>query len=141
MYQFETLIYYLSGVLSLFFSSTNTQGNSITTKRRCLITIYIALITFLSVVYIGQLATPLAIIGICILLTFRLEQKLSNLICFFLGYLLQVSLDYVYTTMMYLLLHLTIKELQQNYFFYFPSVIYPFYFFLLNSSGGFYTRN
>lgn len=62
------------------------------------------------------MTTPFAIVGVCILLTLNAENRFLNLICFFLGYLLQVSLDYAYTTCFYLLFHMNIGELRQNHF-------------------------
>lgn len=114
---FNFFIYCLSGNLSLFFSSINPQNNSITVKRKILIFLYASIMSFLIVPIIGQLATPFAIVGVCILLAFHQKNKASNLICFFLGYFLQVCLDYTYSICAFGFFHKTIEELQQNYLF------------------------
>ena len=131
----ELCLYYFVGIFSLFFSSTNPQNSTITFKRKCLIFLYIFLLTFLVVPRIGQSATPFAIIGVCLLLIIHQKNKLLNLICFFLGYLLQVCLDYVCSNCLYILFNMSIGELQQNFSFLFPACYLPVLFILTKLLG------
>lgn len=132
---FESFLYYLFGALALFFSSTNVQSDSLPHKRKFLIFTYISFISFFVVPIIGQMSTPFAILGVSVLLIYRQGKKLLNLTCFFLGYFLQVFLDYTYTNSMYRLFHLTIQESHQNSLLLFSICYLPILFILTKLLG------
>lgn len=123
----------LFGILSLFFVSSNTQNIRI--KRKFILFFFIFIYTFLAFPLLGQLATPFVLIGICIILCYGTKSKLLNLTCFFLGYLLMVSLDYIYSNGVYLLFGLNIQQIQQDYFFLFALCHLPVLFFLAKLLG------
>lgn len=124
----STFLYYFVGIFPLYFASTNTQYNFITRKRKGIIFTFIALVCFLIAPLLEQATTPLVLLGVCFLLVYRQHGKLIVIISFFLGYLLQVCLDFAFAGIALFFLHLTIQEIRTDYLLVFCLIYIPLIF-------------
>lgn len=131
----DFFLYSLFGTLALFFTCINTQSNSLTVKRKILIFLFIFFMSTIVFPFIGQLSTLLVIIGICIFLIYKRKNKITNLVCFFLGYLLYVCVDYIYTNCIYILFHKNINEMRNENLLLFSIFYIPFLFFITKLLG------
>lgn len=129
---FETinnLLYYFFSIICFFLACTNTQSDNISLKRKLIIFSYISLsVTFFS--RLGQITIIPVFSGVFFLLIWRERDKVANIISFLVGYLIQICVDYFLTTSAYLLFHLSIDDLREQYYFIFAFIYLALLYFL-----------
>lgn len=131
----NVILFYFISALSLFFTSTVAQNKTLKPKRRICIFVFILAFTFLAAPFLSQMATPFAIIGISFLLSYKQDNFIVNLICFYSSYLVFVLLDYTFSNLVFLFAHLTIAEAQQEHLLLFALCYTPVLFLTLKLLG------
>lgn len=127
--QIYNFLFYFSGVICFFLAAVNVQTNNISYKRRFTIFLFIAVALGLFW-NTGHSALIPCLTGTVFLLVCKQNSRLQNLISFFVGYLIFVCTDYLITTSAYAIFHITISEIQENYYIFMMLVQIPLLYFL-----------
>lgn len=107
--------YYFFGALNLYFASVLTQSKEFPRKRKAVIFIFIVLLIGFTAPVFRQAVTLLALLGLLFLFSYKMSQKLSNLISFLAGYLVLVCMDNIFAWLWYLSFGITVSEVQREY--------------------------
>lgn len=111
----NNFLYLFSSIFYFFLASTNTQTSNISPKRKVVIFVYICFsITLFS--KFGRIGIIPVFCGVLFLLIWKEKKKIANVISFFVGYLIQICVDYFLTTATYLLFQLSIDDLREQYY-------------------------
>lgn len=112
----------MTSLLVVFFSCcillcacTNLLLFPLSIWKKSIIFFFLFINTYLLTPILGQATTPFTLLGIFILICIFDKHYLINICCSLLGYLLSITLNYIFTIFCVVLLHITMEQIQGIY--------------------------